>query len=233
MVHPQEKVLVTVGRVAVVVGATGLVGSHLVEHLCRDDHYEAIHLPVRKIPEGFTKHNKIRVEAVDFHQIDTWRSLLAGDHFFCCLGTTIKLAGSKEKFRYVDHDLPLALAKEALSRGCNHAAVVSALGADPKSSVFYNQVKGETERDLAELDFQALHLLRPSLLLGDRDQFRPGERFGEITLKIFKPLLLGPLRKYRAIHADTVAKGLIAAVNSGKNGIQIWESDAVQELVHP
>ncbi len=145
---------------------------------------------------------------------DVLRSL--GEHFddlFCCLGTTIRKAGSQEAFKRVDHDYPLALARLGKTVGAQQFLLVSALGADAQSSVFYSRVKGETERDIAAIGLPKVSFMRPSILLGERHERRPGERAGIFVGKLIAPLLLGPLRKYRPIHADDVAAAMLYVAN--------------------
>ena len=156
-------------------------------------------------------HAKLRTELVDF---DGLRSLGEScDDLFCCLGTTIRKAGSREAFRRVDHDYPLALAKLGKAAGTQQFLLVSALGADAGSSVFYSRVKGETERDIAAIGLPKIVFMRPSILLGERHEQRPGEKAGIFIGKLIAPLLLGRLRKYRPIRADDVAAAMIYAAN--------------------
>ncbi len=157
-------------------------------------------------------HQKLKVELVDFDGIPA-----AGEPFdeiFCCLGTTIKTAGSQKAFRRVDHDYPLSLASFGKAVGVQQFLMVSALGADVQSAVFYSRVKGETERDIAAIGLQKAVFMRPSILLGERNEQRPGERLGIIAGQLIAPLLLGPLRKYRPIHADDVAAAMLYAANN-------------------
>lgn len=157
-------------------------------------------------------HQKLKVELVDFDGIPA-----AGESFdeiFCCLGTTIKTAGSQKAFRRVDHDYPLSLASFGKAVGVQQFLMVSALGADVQSALFYSRVKGETERDIAAIGLQKAVFMRPSILLGERNEQRPGERMGIIAGQLIAPLLVGPLRKYRPIHADDVAAAMLYAANN-------------------
>ncbi len=136
------------------------------------------------------------------------------DDLFCCLGTTIRKAGSQDAFRRVDHDYPLALARLGKAAGAQQFLMVSALGADARSPVFYSRVKGEAEHDIAAIGLQKAIFMRPSILLGERHEPRPGERAGIFVGQLIAPLLVGPLRKYRPIHADDVAAAMLYAANN-------------------
>lgn len=152
------------------------------------------------------------------------------DDAFCCLGTTIKTAGSREAFRAVDFDATFAFAQAARAAGAARFFLVSSSGASARSRVFYSRVKGEIEDAVARLPFEAVVLLRPSLLLGERAQARLGERLGEPLLALAAPLLVGPLRKYRAIEAGVVAKAALALAREGGKGRRVVESDELQRL---
>jgi uncharacterized protein YbjT (DUF2867 family) len=165
---------------------------------------------------------KLTQEIVDFSKEPPTRA----DDVFCCLGTTIKKAGSQAAFRAVDYYAVLSLAKAGGAR----FFLVSSLGADARSAVFYSRVKGEIEASAAQLPFEAVFILRPSLLLGDRGEFRLKEKIAEAAMFLLKPFLLGPLRKYRAIEAEVVAKAMLALARSGRKGVNILESDEIQAL---
>jgi uncharacterized protein YbjT (DUF2867 family) len=158
---------------------------------------------------------------VDFRDLSAHADLFRCDALACCLGTTIKKAGSREAFRFVDHDLPLAAAQLAHARGARQMALVTAYGADPDSRIFYNRVKGEVERDVRAVGFDALHVFRPSLLTGERDEHRTGEAIGEAVLRIFNPLLVGPLRPLRPTSAEDVALAINAALRQGRPGAHV------------
>ncbi len=212
-------------KTALVIGATGLVGSQLVDLLLRSECYAEVRV-LGRTPLDRT-HLKLRDIKYDFKQPDATQ--VQGDDVFCCLGTTMKQAGSKEVFYEVDHDYPLQIARLALENGASQYLIVTAMGADPSSTFFYNRVKGETEEDLQQLGFDALHIFRPSLLLGDRDDKRLGERIGEVVMNIFKPVMLGPLKKYRAIDSAKVARAMLAKARQPEaRGAFIHQSDEMQ-----
>jgi len=194
---------------AVLAGASGLVGDRCLARLLDHPAYDRVTVLSRR--SLALSHAKLHIELVDF---DGLRSLGERcDDIFCCLGTTIRKAGSQEAFRRVDHDYSLVLARLGKAAGAQQFLLVSALGADTQSSVFYSRVKGETERDIAAIGLRRAIFMRPSILLGERREHRPGERAGIFLGGLIAPLLVGPLRKYRPIHADDVAAAMLYAAN--------------------
>ena len=209
-------------RTAVVLGATGLVGSALVEQLAGDPEVETV-VALGRRASG-VKSPKVKDATVDLGAPETYREHLAVDCVFSALGTTIKVAGSEAAFRRVDHDYPLAVAQAAAAAGARRYAIVTAVGADAKSGIFYNRVKGELEEALAGLTFpRGLRILHPSLLLGDRRESRPGERVAAVLMRATGPLFAGGLRKYRAIAAADVARALVTAARSDGDGVVVYE----------
>ena len=209
-------------RSALVVGATGLVGSKLVAALLADPDYDTVHVLVRR---PFTRsHAKLRMHVVDFAQLDGFAWPRAND-VFCCLGTTIKAAGSQAAFRAVDHDYPLAVARGTLDRGARQYLFVSAMGADANSSVFYSRVKGELEAAIAALGFHAAIAFRPSLLAGDRAEHRLGER---VALAVLQPLRWLVPRSYRPVADTAVARAMVDYAGRGLAGFHVVTSDAIQ-----
>jgi uncharacterized protein YbjT (DUF2867 family) len=167
---------------------------------------------------------------LDFERLEPFDSLERADDVFCCLGTTIEKAGSRAAFRKVDFDYVLRVAKFAKRSGAAQFLVISALGANPSSAVFYNRIKGETEAALRALELPALHVFRPSLLLGERSESRLGERIAALPLRAFGPLMLGPLRRYRAVDANVVARVMLCVAARGQRGVHIYESEQIVEL---
>lgn len=218
------------GRVVAVAGATGLVGRALVRRLSEDPTVACVHALVRR--EYAAPHLKVRVHVVDFARLP---ALPALDEAYLALGTTIAVAGSREAFRAVDFDANLAVAQAALAAGARRIALVSALGADPRSRVFYSRVKGELEQELAGLSLDALVIARPSLLLGDRDALgqpaRGGERLAIAFDRALRPLLP---RRWRGIAAKDVAAALIDALPRA-SGTQVLDSASMQgaAIRHP
>lgn len=211
-------------RNALVAGASGLVGGFLLEGLLESPLYQTVcSLGRRALP---IQPPKLTQRTVDFARLDA-EPLPATDDAFCCLGTTIKKAGSQEAFRAVDHDAVLAFAKAARKAGARRFLLVSALGANARSRIFYNRVKGEAEKDLEAVGFESLVLLRPSLLLGERTESRPGEHVATLVSKALGPLL----RPFsgRPIEARTVARAMLALAREGA-GVRVAPSGELQEL---
>ncbi len=206
-----------VERIALIVGATGLVGRECLPLLLK--RYERVVALGRRA--ALAPHERLVEQVVDFERLGEHAELLRGDDLFCCLGTTIKAAGSQEAFRRVDHDYVVELAKLANAQAVRRFFLVSALGADAGSKVFYNRVKGETEEAVGNMGFVAVHIVRPSLLLGDRDESRPAERLGQFFGRLAGPLFVGPLATYRAIPAADVAAALVACADSDATGVRV------------
>jgi len=194
-------------KVAIVAGATGLVGQELVRQLCSRDDYSAVVALVRE-PGG--KMFRDLGEKLVVRVLPTGDDVIAGDEFYCAIGTTIKKAGSQEAFRAVDHDLVIDLAKRAKLGGVARVVVVTAVGSDLNSGFFYSRVKGETERDLKALDLKQLEIFQPSLLLGERSEFRLGERAAVLLSPLLSLVLVSRLAKYAPIHARELARKMIA-----------------------
>jgi uncharacterized protein YbjT (DUF2867 family) len=209
-------------RTVALAGATGLVGRALLDGLLTDDTVEAVHVLARR--DIGRSDGKLTAHLVDFTALPPLPPL---DEVYLALGTTIKVAGSQAAFRAVDFDANLAVAKAALRAGARRAGLVSAMGADPESSVFYSQVKGELEEALSDLHFQGLVIARPSLLLGDRAALGQPARLGE-SIGEFVGRLLGPVvpRDYRPIEATRVAQALLRSVPLSQ-GRQVWLSGAM------
>lgn len=189
-----------------IAGATGLVGGNLLSQLLEDPRMEQIICVGRKALD--VHHPKIRNVETNFKDLNE-QPLFPADVAFCCLGTTIKKAGSQEAFRMVDHDFVVAFAEYARKNGVKKFLIVSALGADAESKIFYNKIKGEAERDLAKLGFESLVIFHPSLLLGERSEKRMAESLMIQLYPFYRPLLLGPLAKYAPIEARLVARSMM------------------------
>ena len=214
-------------RSALLVGATGLVGSRLLTRLIAHPEYERVTALVRR-PVSLEIHKFAQV-VVDFERLQEHARDFSADDIYVALGTTIKTAGSQEAFRRVDHDYPLELARIALRQGAKRFLMVTALGADAQSRVFYNRVKGEVETDIRALGLPRVWFFRPSLLIGSRVESRSGERIGVAVGKVIAPLLVGPLRRYRPVAADAVAAAMIyAATRDVQSGVV--ESEEIARL---
>jgi uncharacterized protein YbjT (DUF2867 family) len=212
-------------KVALIAGATGLIGSQLLDLLLNDPEYHLVKAITRK-PLA-KAHEKLENIITDFDTLSESDGRLTADVVFCCLGTTMKKAGSKEAFYRVDFSYPLALAKIAHARGAQQYLLVSALGADKSSSIYYNQVKGEVEEAIAGVGFRSYHIFRPSLLLGPREENRPGEDAAKVFYKMFGFLIPA---KYKGIDSLKVAKGMIYRARAEEEGKFIHESRDLQKF---
>ncbi len=209
---------------ALIVGSTGLVGGHLLQELLKDDFFSEVESWVRK-PTG-TAHPKLKERIVDFSALPGMEKA-ASTHLFCCLGTTIKKAQSKEAFRLVDYQYVADLADLSARSGCKAFLVVSSVGADSRSGNFYLRTKGEMEEAVKNSGVPSLVIMRPSMLLGDRKEFRFGEAIGKGVMKAVNPLLFGSLRKYRGVEGAVVASEMVKLARETSAGVRIWEGDKV------
>jgi uncharacterized protein YbjT (DUF2867 family) len=216
------------GRTAWLAGATGLVGGFVLKQLIASERYARVVVLTRRTVH--TEDPKIDQRVVNFDQVGTM-DLPAADDVFCALGTTIKKAGSQERFRHIDQDFPLALANKALARNAKQFLLVSSVGASAKSRNFYLRTKGELEDAISVLPFNAIHIFRPSILIGPREEPRSGERAGIVIMKLISPMLVGGLRKYRAIEAEDVARAMISAAALDGSGRKTYEYDQMMALI--
>lgn len=210
-------------KTALIAGATGLVGSHLLKRLLEDEKYDKIIILVRK--DILLEHHKLEQVVFNFEKPE-YGSVKADD-IYCSLGTTIGNAGSKKAFEKVDYSYILGIAGAALNNGAKQFVLVSASGANKTSKFYYNRVKGKTEEALKQLNYSALLIFRPSMLLGERKEKRSGETFGKALMTVLSFAI--PL-KYKAVEADKVAAAMIDAAGRNLSGIHIFESDAIQKL---
>lgn len=214
---------------ALLAGGSGLVGGFLLQQLLAAPEYERVVAVGRRLLE--VEHPKLVQVTTEFGALRELQRPLHGDDAFCCLGTTIKKAGSRAAFRAVDQGAVLAFAWAAQQGGAKRFFHVSSMGADPASRFFYPRVKGETDHALEVMRFATLGIFRPSLLLGPRGEYRFGERLSAVGLAVAEPLLLGRWRKYRAIHAEVVARAMLrASFGTGARGTPIFASDEIQDL---
>ena len=215
-------------KTALLFGSSGLVGGHLLNQLIKDTNYSKIKLFVRSDPK--ISNPKVEVIKTDFNNLENHKEDIKGDDCFVCIGTTKKNSPDKDDYRRVELDIPKEIAKIAKSNLVKSFIFVSALYANPKSSGDYVRFKGLVEEELKELNFPKLGIMRPSFLIGNRKEKRVGEKIGIFVFKLLSPLLLGPLKKMKPIHSETVAKTMIRAANENleKN---VFESNEIDELV--
>ena len=205
-------------KTALISGATGLVGSFLVKMLLNDGYYDKVKILVRKPVD--LNHPALEQIIYDYENPDFEK--LKADDVYCCLGTTIKKAGSKEAFIKVDFDYPLQIAQATQKAGAQNFSIVTAIGSNSKSKIFYNRVKGEVEEKLQEIPFRSLQIHRPSMLLGPRKEFRTGEEIGKVFVRAL--WFLFP-KRYRGIHASQVAGCIIYTMKEAPSGLNIIESE--------
>ncbi len=216
-------------KTALVCGATGLVGHACLQFLLNSSRYSTVKaLTRRPLPFEHPKLNTIILN--DFDRLNNIASDLAADDVFYCLGTTIKQAGSQAAFRKIDHDYTLQIAQLALQNNSEQFLLVSSLGADAQSNIFYSRTKGELEEALKKMPFAAVHIFQPSILLGNRQEQRTGEYIGQWAAALLNPVMVGFLRKYRGIKAEAVAKAMVNIAVQGKKGIFTYLSDQIQTL---
>ena len=212
-------------KTALIIGSSGLVGKQLLSLLLESKDYNKV-IAFNKREMGLN-HLKLTQHLIDFENISSYKNLIIGDDFFCTIGTTIKKAGSKKAFRKVDFSYPKQFAEIAKTNNIKHFLIVSSLGADANSSNFYLKTKGEIEQFLININFESVSIFRPSILKGNRAEFRLGEKIGLTIMNLFSFLFIGKLKKYKPIESETVAKGMFTAAQKNKLGVSIYESDGI------
>ena len=215
-------------KTAIIFGSTGLVGSALLNILLQGDEYGTIKAFVRK-PISFS-HKKLQQIIIDFDQPESFSDQITGDDIYLCLGTTMKKAGSKDAFYKIDYTYTMQAATSAAKNKVKKLCLISSLGADASSAVYYSKVKGDVERDISALGIDTIHLVRPSLLLGHRKENRVGERIGILLSRMLSFLFVGPLKKYKAIQDITVASAMFQLMQSDTKGTFIHESIDLQKF---
>ena len=215
-------------KTALLFGASGLVGGHLLNQLISNNNYSKIKVFVRSVPEIIDP--KIEIFETDFNNLENHKEDIKGDDSFYCIGTTKQNSSDKNEYKRVELEIPKQIAQIAKANSVNSFVFVSSGYADPKSSGDYLKFKGEVEEELKRLNFPKLGIMRPSFLLGDRKEKRIGEKIGIFVFKLLSPLFLGPLKKMRPIHSEIVAKAMIAIVQN-ENQQMIFESNEISEII--
>ncbi len=213
---------------AIIAGASGLIGSNLLNILLQQAFYDEVLVLVRK--ELPIMHHKLVQLVVNFEALENYNKAINGHALFCCLGSTKKKTPDLKEYRKIDHDYPVALAQLARQNGVEQYHLVSSIGADSKSSNFYTRMKGETEDDIQKLGLKCLHIYEPSLLTGERKESRVLEYVMAGLMKVIDPLLIGSLKKYRSIPAQTVALAMFNESTKNGDGLFIHPSDKIKEL---
>lgn len=213
---------------ALLLGATGLVGGHVLDLLLADPAYRRVTVLTRRPLARMDP--KLDQRTADFDRLRDHEISFAVDDVYCCLGTTIAQAGSQDAFRRVDHDYVVEAARLTSQHGGRHFLLVSAAGANAKSRIFYNRVKGEAEEAIRALPLEGAALLRPSLLLGERTEQRAGESVAQRVMPALDWMMVGGLRRYRSIHASTVARAMVRLARQRVRGVRVVESDEIQRI---
>ena len=216
-------------KTALLFGASGLVGSHVLNQLISNNSYSKIKLFVRSSID--ISDPKIEIIQTDFNNLENHREDIKGDDCFFCIGTTKQNSPDKSEYRRVELEVPKQIAQIAKSNSVNSFVFISSGYADPKSSGDYLKFKGEVEEELKRLNFPKLGIMRPSFLLGDRKEKRIGEKIGIFVFKLLSPLFLGPLKKMKPIHSATVAKAMIA-ITQNDSSQTIFESNEISEIIN-
>ncbi|WP_321827462.1 NAD(P)H-binding protein [Maribacter dokdonensis] len=215
-------------KTAIILGASGLTGGLLLEKLIVDDRYESIKLFSRSSIKGLP--NKVKQYIGNLLELEQFKNDFAGDEVYCCIGTTAKKTPDKSLYRDIDYGIPVAAAKLAKANGINTFLVISAMGANKKSSVFYNRTKGEMEQEVLNQAIPRTSILRPSLIGGERNEQRLLEKIGLVVFKVIQPLFIGPLKKYRIINADSIAQAMLNLANTTSNTDVIITSNDIEQL---
>lgn len=216
-----------VKKTALIAGASGLVGSHCLRLLLQSERYGKVIAIGRSLLP--LQHPKLEQVLVDFNRLNLYHHSLIADDVYCCLGTTIKKAGSQENFYLVDFTYVKKLATITSANFASQFLVISSLGADPESRIYYSRVKGQMEEAVKPLPFLAVHIFRPSLLLGTRPEKRLGENLAQLIMPRLNFLLQGPLKRYRPIKAEKVAQAMLYAAMQDGAGVCIHLSDQIEK----
>lgn len=217
----------TMGKTAIIVGATGLTGSLLLQRLLQDSSYQTIKLFSRN--SCHIKHAKIDEHLVDLFEIEKVKDLFIADEVYCCIGTTKAKTPDEALYFKIDYGIPVMLAKLCVQNRINKFIVISALGANKKSHIFYNKTKGRMEEDVLKENIKYCYMLQPSLISGDRKESRFGEKLAKIIFQIGNPLFIGKLKKYRSIHPKTIVNSMVWLANNNYESGRI-PSNRIQEI---
>jgi len=216
------------GKTAIILGATGLTGSILLEKLLKDNRYETIKLFSRKELKNMP--SKVTQHVGNLFELDYFKKDFTADEVFCCIGTTAKKTPDKTVYKQIDYGIPVNAAKLSKLNNINTFLVVSALGANAKSSIFYNKTKGEMENDVLAQNIPNTYILQPSIIGGNRKESRIAEKIGLGFFKLFQPLLIGKMKKYSMIEAETIAQAMLNLANLNLTSAQIISSESIKKI---
>lgn len=213
---------------AIIAGSSGLIGSNLLTILLQHPEYDdVLVLTRRQLP---VEHKKLIQAVIDFKDLDRYSNLINGHALFCALGTTQKQTPDRNQYRQIDHDYPVKLAQLAAKNGVKQYHLVSAIGANARSSNFYLKTKGEAETDIKSAGVESTYIYQPSFLEGSRDQPRLGEKIAKVVFTLLNPLLLGGFKKYKSIKAGTVARAMLNQSLTNDKGVFVYTTDKIKQL---
>ena len=215
-------------KTAIILGATGLTGNHILHKLIEDKNYETIKLFSRSKIDGLPK--KVKQFIGDILDLAQFKANFTADEVYCCIGTTAKKTPDKTLYKKIDYGIPFAAAKLSKENNIATFLVVSAMGANAQSTVFYNKTKGEMEHDVLKQNIINTFILRPSLIGGERKESRILEKIGLVVIKIIQPLFIGKLKEYKIIDAENIAQAMINLANTKNNAGVIITSNDIKEL---
>lgn len=215
-------------KTAIILGATGFVGNRLLQKLIEDDRYETIKLFSRSKIEGLPI--KVKQFIGDVLDLEQFSDDFTGDDLFCCIGTTAKKTPDKTLYKKIDYGIPVSAAKLAKVNHVDAFLVLSAIGADKNSNVFYTKTKGEMEQDVLQQNLKKTYILRPAIIGGERDENRTLEKMGLVIFKLIQPVLVGKLKKYRIVNAETIAQTMLHLANSENYSEGIISSDQINTI---
>ncbi|WP_339627308.1 nucleoside-diphosphate sugar epimerase [uncultured Maribacter sp.] len=215
-------------KTAIILGATGLTGGLLLQKLIDDNRYSTIKLFSRTRIEGLP--NKVIQFIVNILELERYRTDFIADEVYCCIGTTAKKTPNKKLYKKIDYGIPVTAAKLAKENDIPTFLVISAMGANKASNVFYNRTKGEMEQDVLQQGIKNTLILRPSLIGGERNERRVLEKIGIVVFKIIQPLFIGPLKKYKTINAESIAQAMVNLANNVSKTEIIITSDNIKQI---
>jgi uncharacterized protein YbjT (DUF2867 family) len=215
-------------RKAIVVGASGLIGESLLKLLLTDSNYSQVLILVRK-PLNI-QHEKLQELVVNFDDLSVYAEQIKGDVVFSCLGTTKRKTPDQSVYKKIDYQYPLDVGWIAHNNGAESFHLISSIGANANSSIFYTRMKGELERELKAIPFKSIYIYQPSLLVGQRKENRLMEKVMMFVMRVLNPLLSGSLKKYKSIRVETIASAMVKESLSGKKGIYVYSSDQIENL---
>lgn len=214
-------------KTAIIIGATGLTGGLLLQRLLEDPRYQSIKLFSRN--SCHIKHPKIEEHIIDLFELEKVKDLFVADEVFCCIGTTKAKTPDEELYLKIDYGIPVSVAKLCVQKGINTLVVISVLGSNKESKLFYNRTKGRMEEAVFREKIEHIYILQPSIIGGIREEKRPGETFAKVFMAFLKPILIGSLKKYRAIDPETIAKAMVWVANNSYKSGRI-ASDDIQKI---